>query len=222
MKLSERHFNSHQFRPRPVVHQESDQSLILIATSWGQAEASQRVVENSLKYIQAARSDLEVTSPFEFLPQLTAEANALRVSALLSNDFLYRTDNKTEYNSVVEFVGLSFKDHHLSWVQVGFPNLYFKKRNGALEPISVSHDLSFELEQPEHPLPLNALGIERDVQLSSGSIQVRNEDQLVILSRSLALNYSSGGAAKMTLQGLSQELSQNQPEVPFWLGLVDF
>jgi len=222
VKLSERLFNSHQFRPRPVVHQESDQSLILIATPWGSVEASQRVVDISLKYIQAARSDLEVTSPFEFLPQLTNEANALRVGTLLANDNLYRSENKSEYNTVVEFVALSYKDRQLSWTQAGFPNLYLKKKNGFLEPLSVSHDLSYELNQIEHPLPLNALGTERDIQLSAGSIQIQSEDQLVILSRSVGFHHSFSKGQVLNLKNLSDELSQSHPEIPFWLGVVDF
>lgn len=220
MKWSERSFNTVHFRPRPQIHVEDDQSLILIGTCWGNSQVTQRVFDVSLKYIQAARSDLEVTSPFEFLPHLTNEANALRVGALLANENIFRSENKAEYNTVIEFVALSFKDQQLSWVQSGYPNLFLKRKNLPIEALSVGADLSYEMNQLQDPLPSAGLGLEREIQLSSGSFRLQSEDQIIVLSRSLGLQNIHLDSEEVSLQSMSAQLAAQQPQLPYWLGLI--
>src|SRR4051812_29355671 len=123
MKLVERSYSSKIFRPRPLVHAEQDGSLVIITTSWGVPEHAARVNDEILKYVQAARADVEVTSPFEFLSCLSDEANCLRVATMICNERFYRSDNRSDYNAGVELLVLAREGSHLSYAQVGSPNL---------------------------------------------------------------------------------------------------
>jgi hypothetical protein len=106
MKLQERSYSTKIMRPKPLVHSEEDGSLVVIATSWGQPEHSQRAIEEVVKYVNAAKADVEVTSPFEFLTCLTDEVNYVRTGLLIANDALYRGENKNQYFSGVEILVL--------------------------------------------------------------------------------------------------------------------
>ena len=128
MKLQERSYSTKMMRPRPLIHQEDDGSLIVVTTSWGQPEHAQTAQDEIVKYVNAAKSDVEVTSPFEFMTCLTDEANYLRIAFLIANDILYRGENKTGYYAGVESFALLRRGSQIAWAHVGFPSLLIKKK----------------------------------------------------------------------------------------------
>lgn len=224
MKLQERSYSTKIIRPRPFIHQEEDGSLVVIATSWGQPEHGQRVLDEIVKYINAAKSDVEVTSPFEFLTCLTDEVNYLRISILIANDLLYRSENKREYFSGVEVLALLKRGQQLSWAQVGSPSLLIKRKGESLQPLSVGLDIASELQgggTPLPPLPAQLLGLDPTCNIQCGHTRIGEEDQCVLYAgSSIAPGLWNSDGSLLDLSTVTNKLIQENPESPFWLGLI--
>ncbi len=223
MKIEERSYNSKLIRPKPVVYSEND--LIVIATSWGQGNHAQKVVDEVSKYIDVAKADVEVTSPFEFLSCLPDEVNYLRTAIQIANEGLYRSENRGEYESGVELTVLYKKRSQIAWAQVGAPAIMLKRGSIPLQPLSAPIDLSMELSPDENflsPLPSQLLGLEPTCDIKVGHFNSRPKDQVILLSCSrLPRALWSVKSSILTLPELTSCLVQGQEEQPFWLGIVD-
>lgn len=224
MKLQERSYSTKILRPKPFIHMEEDGSLIVLATSWGQPEHGQRVLEEIVKYVNAAKSDVEVTSPFEFLTCLTDEVNYVRTGVLIANDILYRGENKTEYFSGVEVLVLFKKGSQIAWAQVGCPSLFIQRENQSLQPLSMGLDLSSELfdsHEAQAPLPSQLLGLDPTCYVQCGHTHVTSGDHLVLLaSSSIATSLWEKRSYDINMESITRSMIQDHPESPFWLGLV--
>ncbi|XGC81278.1 hypothetical protein ACES2L_02125 [Bdellovibrio bacteriovorus] len=222
MKLQERSYSTKILRPKPLIYQEDDGSLIVIATSWGQPEHAQRALDEVVKYVRAAQSDVEVTSPFEFLSCLTDEINYVRTGILIANDLLYRGENKMEYFSGVEILAIFKRGTQVAWAQVGAPTLMIQRKNRSLQALSIGNDLSSEfpdLNLP--PLPAQLLGLEPTCYIQCGHTHVVEGDQLVLLASSnVATSLWSKEYQEADLSTITTRMIQEDPEAPFWLGLV--
>ncbi|MGZ3768818.1 MAG: hypothetical protein ACXVCP_04935 [Bdellovibrio sp.] len=224
MRLKERSYSTKILRPKPNIHVEEDGSLIVITTSWGQPEHAQRVLEEIVKYVNASKSDVEVTSPFEFLACLTDEVNYLRTGILIANDVLYRGENKAEYFSGVEVLALFKRKSQIAWAQIGCPSLFIQRAHGNLQPLSIGLDLSSEItniNNPFPPLPSQLLGLEPSCHMQCGHTHVGPEDKLVLLaSSSIANTLWTKRAEEVQMEAITKSMVQENPETPFWLGLV--
>lgn len=226
MKIVERSYSSKIFRPKPLIFSQSDGSLIVVVTPWGQPEHAQKVMDEIVNYVSATSGDVEVTSPFEFLTCLSDDANYLRTSLLIANDQLYRSENKNEYLSGVEAVVLMKNKQKVSWAQIGSPHILIKKTNMSLTPYAIDFDLSFDLTKNNNllaPLPGKLLGIDRSCQISCGDINVDDGDQLLLLSSSLlpaALWVACSDG--VDLDKVTKAMVSEQAEMPFWAGLISF
>lgn len=225
MKLQERSYSTKIMRPKPLIHQEDDGSLIVIATSWGQPEHAQRALDEVVKYVGAAKSDVEVTSPFEFLTCLSDEVNYVRTGILIANDILYRGENKMEYFSGVELLALFKRGSQMAWAHVGSPSLFIQRKNQNLQPLSIGLDLSSELlgsDETSPPLPAQLLGLDPTCYVQCGHTHVNEGDHLVLLaSSSVASSLWVRDAGQVELGTITTRMIQDAPEAPFWLGLVD-
>lgn len=225
MKMQERSYSSALFRPKPLVHLEQDGSLLVIATSWGLPEHAALVSDEVVKYVTAARGDVEVTSPFEFMTCLSSEANYLRIALQIANDILYRGENKAEYVSGVEVLAVSRREKQIAWAQVGSPHLLLRRPNRPLVPLATSFDHSFEVSlqgRPEAPLPSRLLGVDPSCNIVSGDLAVGERDLLVLLSSSLLPSSLWTAPGPYDLANLTAAMVHENAESPFWLGLVDF
>lgn len=224
MKIQARSYSSKLFRPKPHVHLEDDGSLLVIATSWGQPEHAALVADEIVKYVTAARGDVEVTSPFEIVPALSREANHLRIGTLIANEILYRGENKAQYLSGVEVLAVGRQGTQLAWAQVGAPHLLLRRQGRPLVPLATSFDHSFELSlagQHESPLPSRLLGVDPSCHISSGDLQVSENDLLVLLASSMVPPALWTVSGPYDLQILTKHLVENDPDAPFWLALID-
>lgn len=224
MKLQERSYSSKVFRPKPQVHLEGDGQLLVVATSWGQPEHASLVVDEIVKYVTAARGDVEVTSPFEFMTCLSSEANHLRIGMQIANDILYRGENKAEYVSGVEVLAISRKDSQIAWAQVGAPHLLMRRPGRPLVPLATSFDHSFELAlrgQRTSPLPSRLLGVDPGCNIACGDLQAGEQDLLVMMSSSSLPASLWTASGPFDLQNLTGHLIRENADSPFWLGLVD-
>ncbi|MEN0057894.1 MAG: hypothetical protein AAGB31_03595 [Bdellovibrio sp.] len=224
MELRERSYSSKILRPRPLIHREDDGSLIVVATAWGQPEPAQRAMEEVVKYVNAARSDVEVTSPFEFLTCLSDEVNYVRTGLLIANDLLYRGENKSEYFSGVEILALFRRGSQVAWAQVGCPSLLIQRKNQSVQPLSIALDLSSEMQEVGStlsPLPSQLLGLDPTCHIQCGHVHVNEEDQLILLaSAQMAVSLWNKRNEMMELGAITTHMIQENPEMPFWLGLV--
>lgn len=223
MKLQERSYSSKTLRPKPAIYQEDDGSLIVIATSWGQTEHANRALEEIVKYVNAARSDVEVTSPFEFLTSLSDEVNYLRIALHIANDLLYRGQNRVEYLAGVEVVALLNRGSQIAWAQVGSPNLLIQRKNQSLQPLSVSLDLSSEMSTEGEmlpPLPSHLLGLDPTCHVQCGHSRVESGDQLVLMASSTIAPSLWAQDAKTDFGTITQRMIQEAPNAPFWMGLI--
>ena len=225
MKIQERSYNSRVLRPKPQIHVEDDGSLIVVATAWGQPEHAQRAIDEIVKYVNAAKADVEVTSPFEFLSCLSDEVNYVRTGMLIANDILYRGENKNEYFSGVEILALFRRGPQVAWAQVGCPSVLMQRRGQSLQPLSMALDLSSEFKFNEDtlsPLPSQLLGLEPTCDVHCGHTYVREGDQLVLLAcAQVAQALWTSGSAQLSLTTVTNRMIQEAPETPFWLGLVE-
>lgn len=225
MKVTERSYSSKVFRPKPHVHAEADGTLLVIATSWGLPEHAQLAVDEIVKYVTAARGDVEVTSPFEFMTCYSDLANHLRIGMLIANETLYRGQNKSEYVSGVEVLAISKRGHQISWAQVGAPHLLLQREHRPLAPLAVSFDNSFEIGlrgETVAPLPSRLLGVDPSCAIVCGDVHVQDEDQLVLLSSSVLPTSLWTNPGKLQLGSVSNQMVAESSENPFWLGLVEF
>lgn len=223
MKLQERSYSTKILRPKPLIYTEDDGSLIVVATSWGQPEHGQRAMDEIVKYVRAAQSDVEVTSPFEFLSCLTDEINYVRTGILIANDMLYRGENKMEYFSGVEIMAIFKRGPQVAWAQVGAPSLFIQRKNRQLQALSIGTDLSSEFsDQTLAPLPSNLLGLEPTCYIQCGHTHVTEGDQLVLLaSTNVATSLWTKEASEADLSNITTRMIQDSPESPFWLGLIN-
>lgn len=224
MKLQERSYSTKAIRPKPLIHQEEDGSLVVITTSWGAPEPAQRAMDEVVKYVSAAKADVEVTSPFEFLSCLTDEVNYVRTGMLIANDHLYRSENRTQYSSGVEITALFKRGSQIAYAHVGCPSLLLQRRGQSLQPLAMGLDLSSELNEGENfssPLPAQLLGLDPTCNIQCGHTYVREGDQLVLLaSPTVAKSLWTCEPQKQDLNDITQRMIQEFPNTPFWLGLI--
>lgn len=226
MKLQERSYSTKILRPKPLIHTEEDGSLIVLSTSWGQPEDAQRALDEVVKFVNAAKSDVEVTSHFEFLTCLTDEVNYVRTGVLIANEVLYRGVNRAEYSSGVEILVLFKRGSQIAWAQVGCPSLFIQREHQNLHPMSIGLDLSGELVNSKEtlpPLPSSLLGLDPTCYVQCGHTHVNSGDQLVLLaSSSVATSLWGKNPNVLDMESITRSMIQENPETPFWLGIVQW
>lgn len=225
MKIQERSYSSKIFRPKPHLHLDSDGQLLVVATSWGQQEHAAMVSDEIVKYVTAAREDVEVTSPFEFLTSLSPLANNLRIATLIANDVLYRGENRTEYVSGIEILTIARVGRQVAWAQVGSPHILFKRSERPLVPLAPSYDHSFEISLRggvAAPLPSRLLGVDPTCNVVCGDLNTSAEDLFVLLSSSNLPTSLWQTQGPFDLQGITQRMVAENSDEPFWLGILNF
>jgi hypothetical protein len=208
-------------RPKPSVHYEDRQNLLIIVTPWGPQAPCQKIVNTITEYYDTASGDLDVTSPFERLAYLSPTANTLRIATLLANDTIYNQENRNEYKFAAElFVG-AVSDKEIAWLQVGQPHVLLSRKGMPLMPLAFDMDLSFDLTTSGEilpPLPDNLLGVDRRPNIAVQSFRRKSGDRIALVGRTwlpqelFTLNYQSH-----SLETLSSALALDS-DFPYWLG----
>ncbi len=225
MAFVERSYSGKLFRPTPEVAIEDGNGFGVIATPWGTRPSAEKVTETVRDHVLSSSQDLEATSPFQKLSCISPLANTLRVAMMLANDTVYREENKAEYQSGLELVLFAHSEGEFAFAQVGLPNLYLARPGFSWIPLSVQMDLSTELSTVNHifpPLPQNLIGIHTTTNMIVSSIMTRPGDRIVFLSHSVPSSMVfSTPFEKTGLDQITQSLSHQYPEVPFWLGVLE-
>ncbi len=163
--------------PATQVYSLLDDQLHIFLRSWNGNDANQKVIDEINHFLSAANADLEVTTPFEFIENLSSMANKVRISILLANDVIYKTENKEKYLQGFELAIVFKSQQEIVWSTVGRFEIRATKNQ---KNISVSHGGQFLDDQIL--LPVSLLGIDREPHVLTGSISVKNLDSLQIHS----------------------------------------
>ncbi|HAG92038.1 MAG TPA: hypothetical protein DCL41_09205 [Bdellovibrionales bacterium] len=224
MKISSRSYRGKSFRPSPYTHCEDDGSLLLVVTPWGNSNVAERAKDIVTDFILSSRNDNEATSPFQKMTCITPLANHVRVAMMLLNDTLYREENREEYTEGVEIAICAKNGNEITIAQVGQPFIFLSRKGFPLVPLTLGTDLAAELSAPPKilsPLPHALLGLYSTSNFSLQSFHWNPGDQLIFLTRShFPMEFLSLPSGRRTLDELSKVLSQDNSQIPFWLGIT--
>lgn len=227
IQLVERSYRGKQFRPTPEVLLDEATGLFILATPWGPRSSAKKAIQSIRDLFSAAQQDAEVTSPFQNLTCLNPVGNVLRSAVLMANDLIYREDNKNEYVSGVELLVLAFNQHEWVWIKIGQPNLLLDRFEHFILPISAAIDYSTSYSTKhalyQAPLPSDMLGLHTTSNISVQSFKPSAGDRLILLSRThVNPALLSVRPPQRQLEALTQRLAEENPEMPFWLGILEF
>ncbi|MEK6627739.1 MAG: hypothetical protein AABY53_03865 [Bdellovibrionota bacterium] len=154
-----------------------DDQLIVILRSWGSADYNQKFIDDVVHYLSSTQADLDVTTPFEYQESLSSLANRTRVSLLLGHDSFYRNENKNEFLVGFEATVLLKSKNELAWSSVGRFSIDKVVDKTLQTYMKNGSDLDIEVL-----LPVQLLGIGQDVSISSGSMLINDDTQIVLSS----------------------------------------
>lgn len=154
-----------------------DNKLILILRAWGASEHNQKFIDEVVHYLSSTQADIEVTTPFEYQENLSSLANRTRVALLLAHDYFYRNENKNEYLVGFEATVLFGSKNEIAWSSVG--RFELGKIVGGTVRTYVNNGTDLDSEAL---LPVQLIGIEREIDIASGSLTLNPEDKIVVAS----------------------------------------
>lgn len=177
MKFYSRSGHSGQRLATTQVLNLMDDQLIIVLRSWGSADYNQKFVDEVQHYLSSTQADLDVTTPFDYQESLSALANRTRISLLLGHDSFYRNENKNEFLVGFEATILFKSKNELAWSSVGRFSLDKVVDNTLQTYMKNGSDLDNEVL-----LPVQLAGIGRDIGISSGSMLITDDTQIVLSS----------------------------------------
>lgn len=226
MKFEEQSYNSKWFRPSPEIYLDDGGTLLIVSTAWGSPNGAKKVNQTISDYFLASTADREVTTPFRRLTCLSSLANSLRIATLLANDRIYREDNREEFSTGVELFAAALNGSEFVYVQIGHPNLLVLPPMGSPQPLSVQADLSFDIARDQDavpPLPGQLLGVEETCNFAVQSFQIKQGDKLLLVSRTLfSPLLVQPKSFDVSIDKIGHSLAKEKPQLPFWLGLIEF
>lgn len=154
-----------------------DNKLILILRTWGAAEHNQKFVDEVVHYLSSTQADLEVTTPFDYQENLSSLANRTRVALLLAHDYFYRSENKNEYLIGFEATVLFKSKNEIAWSSVG--RFEIGKIVGTALSYYVCNGTDLDSEVL---LPVQLIGIEREIDINSGSLALNPDEKIIVAS----------------------------------------
>lgn len=222
MELVSRSYSGNLFRPKPEVYCERDGILCIVATPWGPRNSARKAVQTIQDFFLSAKSDQEVTSPFQHLTCISPLANNLRVAVMLANDMIYREDNRNELTSGVELFVCAHSGSEVVWTHIGQPHVLLDRKSLPIVNLSTSPDAAFDFSQGQKwlpPLPGALLGTDATSNFQIRSFRPQKDDRLLLASRSLLPHeFQRLPREKRDLDALTRELSQSDAQMPFWIG----
>lgn len=177
MKWTSRSSQQKLKMPTTQVYHLLDNQMTLVVRAWGSQEYNQKLIDETSYYLSSAQADLDVTSPFDFKENLTSLANKTRIALLLAQDHFYKTQNKAEFTVGFETIVFFQLKNELAWSSVGrfslkrIQNLYMQ----TLFETGSDRD-------SDTLLPAELLGVESEVEMTSGSLVLTRQTQLLLAS----------------------------------------
>lgn len=178
--------------PVTTKHELLDGQLVLFLRSWGSQDYDQKLIDEISHFLSTAQADIEVTSPFDYLENLTPLANKARIALLLAHDYFYKVENKSTFSVGFEVLLLVQSKNEMAWGAVGRFDLYESNDAGEISTLTAAGtDRDFETL-----LPVELLGVEKELDLRSGSARLHQKTLIassvfrnrILISKADALN----------------------------------
>lgn len=154
-----------------------DGELLIILRSWGSSEYNQKFIDEIQHYISSTEADVEVTTPFDYQENLSSLANRTRIAILLAHDRFTKNENKNEYLVGFEVTVLFHSKNELAWSSVGRFTIDKFVDEQICTLMSNGSDLDTEVL-----LPVQLVGLEKSIDISSGSMVFNDKTVFVISS----------------------------------------
>ncbi len=181
----ETHLHQGHFKiPKTSVHSLLDDKLIIFLRSWGSQDYDQKFIDEVMHFLSTVQADIDVTSPFEYMENLTSLANKVRISLLLAHDYFYKLENKNSFSVGFEVAALMKVKNEIAWGTVGRFDLFSIDDSGAqiLSATGTDRDRNVLL-------PVEMLGVEKDFELRCGSVALTNNTLLVSSTYNNSLHF---------------------------------
>lgn len=203
---------SEQKFPTTFQYQLVDNEMLVFLRPWGSQDYNQKFLEEVSHYLTSAIADLEVTTPFDFSENLTSLTNKLKVALLIAHDYFYKVENRTQYSIGFEFTIFFQKKNELSWISLGRFDLYQVENETVQLISSVGSDLDF---RQSVLLPVDLLGVEKDIALRCGSIQITPGLKISV--------FSIYGQSNLVTKGEHQEqvLVPEDGQASYWSAQIE-
>lgn len=177
MKIFSRSAQSQPSLAQTQIYNLLDGQLVVCLRPWGSSDYNQKFLDEITHYLSSTQADLEVTTPFDYHENLSNLANRTRVALLLAHDLFLKTENKSEYSVGFEALILFNSRHELAWSCTG-RFAVDKVSDQEVTPILRNgSDLDSETL-----LPVQLIGVEREIDISSGSLTFTSDSRVVISS----------------------------------------
>lgn len=225
MKFLERSFvEDNSYRPRPHIHWNPNEGILVIVTTWGQSASQSELAQKIEDYISSSKLDQELTSPFQALQNYDKLANSIRTALLLANENIYKSKNKTEYTSGFEVLVGVAKNNQFYFATIGHPHVLLSKNDKNILPLFMDLDHSLNLSQKKllPALPDKLLGVNANVDLQVHNFKYQEGDQLILMSRSwIPEDFLTLSKKQRNFDSYVKKLAKDEAQ-PFWLGVMEF
>ena len=162
--------------PQTSIFNEMNSDLLICIRSWCGDDLQQKVLNEIIRYLSATDADLEVTSPFEYVENLSSTANKVRVAFLMANEALY-SENKDHYKYGFEVAICYKKSNEICIASVGRFSFKYQKKSKMIqlyESAGFADDLTL--------LPSQLLGIEKSIEIKISSVSKTDLETIEIKS----------------------------------------
>ncbi len=224
MLMTSRPYGGQLFRPLPEIHLSEDQTVLIVATPWGNPAIAKDFISGVLKYWRDAQQDSEKTSTYVPDDGLSYGEHLFKMSILATHEDLKDKYNEGELSAGLEVLCLYKNQQQISWFQVGAPSLILI-RDHSMMPLYHAMDFSYDYSTAESelsPLPKDLLGVQQQVNLRVGSLKYKKNDRFLMISRSSIPSqfFQNISPETLDLDTATQLLASDNQSQPFWLGLV--
>lgn len=227
MKIQERSFSGKLFQPIPKCYTSVNKKTIMTITAWGNKGDSTEEVFNKLNtQYNTFLEDKERTHPFPKILSLTPTQNNIRTSIIQVNEEIFNNSNSTEYSTGFELFFGTLTEDIFTFVQIGQPLILLKRRDQPLRSIGQivqpSTYTAYTKKAIIPPLPNQLLGIHEDILFSTFLFRFQPQDSLILLNRNtIPNNWFTLENKECTLKNLTNLAVKDNPQMPFWLAIVD-
>lgn len=177
MKLFSRSVQSQPALAQIQTYNLLDGQLLVLLRPWGSSDYNQKFLDEVTHYLSSTQADLEVTTPFDYQENLSGLANRTRVALLLAHDLFFKTENRSEYSVGFEAIILFSSKQELAWSCVGRFAVDKVSDQGVTHILKHGSDLDSEVL-----LPVQLIGVEREIDISSGSLAFTPGSRVVVSS----------------------------------------
>jgi hypothetical protein len=224
MEFLNQSYRTNQYRPSPEVAINREENILVISTPWGSRDAAAQINNDIIEYLANVKNDIELTSPFPLIKNLSSLANSIRTSILLANEFVYRHFNKDSYAEGLEILVVMKKQDELCIGSIGQPLVlakYFESSDYL--PIQIQRDQNPQSE----PLPEDLLGLDSECYPHLISLKGSLIEEFLLLAHTqpsikVLAALESSRIHNDKIEKWTQAIAQISPQTPFWIGQIKF